>query len=181
MEDFSAHDPSRHLDAKELQQLPRPSGPERIANSPSTTSQLRAVPRRVRQPLSPVGKTMKGAKISRRSLLFGRLFSTPRPGIDLVARGPAVMSYDSPSRRSRPEPSPSAFSPPNHPKLVVTLNANTCLPFCSVCVEQCPVPGALVMAAGRVSVNASKCTGCGDCVPLCPSPMPSLRMKVDTG
>ncbi len=52
---------------------------------------------------------------------------------------------------------------------------------CSTCVEQCPVPGALRLVAGRPVVDAAVCTGCGVCQYVCPSPrnavivLPALR------
>ena len=154
-----------------MQQLSRSCGPHRTENAPPRATQLRAVPRRASQPLPSLGQAMSGEKLSRRALLFGRLLAPPRPGLDLVAGGPAVMDYGSARRRS-PIPSKGLA-----PRLVVTIDANACLPFCSVCVEQCPVSGALLMSAGHVRVDASKCTGCGDCVPLCPSPRVPLRMR----
>lgn len=42
--------------------------------------------------------------------------------------------------------------------------------FCSVCVEHCPVPGALRLDSGRPVVAAEACTGCGRCAYACPAP-----------
>jgi ferredoxin-type protein NapG len=65
------------------------------------------------------------------------------------------------------------------------IGAQDCLAYqgttCSTCVEQCPVPGALRLVAGRPVVDASVCTGCGVCQHVCPSPrnavivLPALR------
>lgn len=41
---------------------------------------------------------------------------------------------------------------------------------CSVCLERCPVPGALSSVAGAPEVNAALCTGCGMCQYVCPAP-----------
>lgn len=41
---------------------------------------------------------------------------------------------------------------------------------CSVCVEQCPVEGALAWENGRPVVNPGACTGCGVCQYACPAP-----------
>jgi Fe-S-cluster-containing hydrogenase component 2 len=42
---------------------------------------------------------------------------------------------------------------------------------CSVCVERCPAPGALRIAAGLPVVNEAACTGCGQCLTVCPAPI----------
>ncbi len=52
-----------------------------------------------------------------------------------------------------------------------------CLPFCSVCVEHCPVPGAMLQQAGKLSVDADLCAGCGVCLHVCPSPQPPLQLE----
>ncbi|MBZ0237287.1 MAG: 4Fe-4S binding protein, partial [Deltaproteobacteria bacterium] len=43
--------------------------------------------------------------------------------------------------------------------------------FCSVCVERCPRPGAIVVAHGRPRVVPEACDGCGRCVAACPAPV----------
>lgn len=57
----------------------------------------------------------------------------------------------------------------------VRIRAHTCLAltgsFCSTCSERCPVPGAIVVEAGRPRVDEQACTGCGLCVGLCPAPI----------
>jgi ferredoxin len=57
----------------------------------------------------------------------------------------------------------------------VRVRAHTCLAltgsFCSTCSERCPVPGAIVVEAGRPRVDEQVCTGCGVCVGLCPAPI----------
>ena len=42
--------------------------------------------------------------------------------------------------------------------------------FCSVCREQCPVPGAIEVEAGKPRIIESICTGCGVCQHVCPAP-----------
>lgn len=42
--------------------------------------------------------------------------------------------------------------------------------FCAVCVERCPVPGAMQVTNGMPSVVADVCTGCGICQQVCPAP-----------
>lgn len=41
---------------------------------------------------------------------------------------------------------------------------------CSVCLERCPIEGALQLQAGKVTVHVSLCTGCGICHHVCPAP-----------
>jgi Na+-translocating ferredoxin:NAD+ oxidoreductase RNF subunit RnfB len=42
--------------------------------------------------------------------------------------------------------------------------------FCSICVERCPVPGALPSQGGIPMVVPEICTGCGVCQEVCPAP-----------
>lgn len=42
--------------------------------------------------------------------------------------------------------------------------------FCTVCSEQCPVPGAIRLTAGKPTVVQELCTGCGVCQHVCPAP-----------
>lgn len=48
--------------------------------------------------------------------------------------------------------------------------------FCSVCVERCPVEGAIVVELGRPRVVESACDGCGVCIRACPAPTQALRI-----
>jgi ferredoxin len=42
--------------------------------------------------------------------------------------------------------------------------------FCSVCVERCPVEGAITTELGKPRVNPDPCTGCRICHEVCPAP-----------
>jgi len=42
--------------------------------------------------------------------------------------------------------------------------------FCSVCVERCPEPGAILTEKGKPRVDPDLCTGCRICHDVCPSP-----------
>lgn len=42
---------------------------------------------------------------------------------------------------------------------------------CRICVDQCPVSGALVMDAGLPIVLADACNGCTVCQQVCPAPV----------
>jgi len=47
---------------------------------------------------------------------------------------------------------------------------------CSVCVERCPVPGAIAFVGGVPDVNDRLCTGCGLCQHVCPAPQNAILM-----
>jgi ferredoxin-type protein NapG len=51
---------------------------------------------------------------------------------------------------------------------------------CSVCVERCPVPGAISLAGTVPQVNESLCTGCGQCQHVCPAPQNAILMLPST-
>ncbi|MBK8913034.1 MAG: 4Fe-4S dicluster domain-containing protein [Phycisphaerales bacterium] len=42
--------------------------------------------------------------------------------------------------------------------------------FCTVCSEQCPVPGAIELLSARPHIRPDICTGCGVCAYVCPAP-----------
>jgi Na+-translocating ferredoxin:NAD+ oxidoreductase RNF subunit RnfB len=48
--------------------------------------------------------------------------------------------------------------------------------FCTVCVERCPIPNAIVSARGIPRVDPALCDGCGLCVKLCPALEPAIRL-----
>ncbi len=43
--------------------------------------------------------------------------------------------------------------------------------FCTVCAERCPVKGAITLSAGKPTIHADVCTGCGVCHVVCPAPV----------
>ena len=47
---------------------------------------------------------------------------------------------------------------------------------CSACLDQCPVPGAVVWDRGRPRIEASLCTGCGVCLYVCPAPQKAILL-----
>jgi ferredoxin-type protein NapG len=57
---------------------------------------------------------------------------------------------------------------------IARIDIQTCLPHqgqaCTVCSEQCPVPGAIELIAGRPRIVEATCTGCGVCQFVCPAP-----------
>lgn len=48
--------------------------------------------------------------------------------------------------------------------------------FCTVCVEHCPVPEAIMFNQGMPSVVPDACTGCGICHQVCPAPANAILM-----
>jgi len=53
----------------------------------------------------------------------------------------------------------------------VSINTETCLPYlgpeCGVCVDSCPVPGALQLRNERPVIDDTLCTGCAMCREAC--------------
>ncbi len=47
---------------------------------------------------------------------------------------------------------------------------------CSVCIERCPVPGAIDFVGDVPEVNDPLCTGCGICQHVCPAPHNAILM-----
>jgi MauM/NapG family ferredoxin protein len=47
---------------------------------------------------------------------------------------------------------------------------------CTVCVEQCPIPGALTFVDNVPVVSESLCTGCGQCQYACPAPINAIAI-----
>ncbi len=68
-----------------------------------------------------------------------------------------------------------------HGTMRVEIDESACLAhqrsFCSVCSERCPVPSAIVVTAGRPRIDPAGCTGCGQCIPVCPAPVMALRLE----
>lgn len=67
---------------------------------------------------------------------------------------------------------PAKPATPQVPRVAV-IQGRYCLAytsFCSVCVERCPVPGALPSQGGIPMVVPEICTGCGVCQEVCPAP-----------
>lgn len=100
----------------------------------------------------------------------------------LFRRAPAAPA---PEPAARPAPAPAAAVTPIAtvtPRAAPTIAIvpSLCLAWkhlgCSTCRERCPVPGAIVLDAGRPVIDAARCTGCGDCVRACPAPVMALRL-----
>jgi Pyruvate/2-oxoacid:ferredoxin oxidoreductase delta subunit len=72
-----------------------------------------------------------------------------------------------------PPPAPVEKPEPSTGELALILD-RFCLAhqgsFCSVCVERCPEPGAIVTEQGKPRIVADLCTGCRICHDVCPAP-----------
>lgn len=49
--------------------------------------------------------------------------------------------------------------------------------FCTVCVERCPVPGAVLVREHRPQIQADLCTGCAECQRVCPAPINAIILE----
>jgi len=85
--------------------------------------------------------------------------------------------FTAPLRRVREAAEPSAgdaakaSSSPTVPRVAV-IQGRYCLAYhsiCSVCVERCPVPGAISVERGIPMVVPAVCPGCGVCHEVCPA------------
>lgn len=103
-----------------------------------------------------------------------------------VTRREMFSGLLSPFRRALKAGAEGGFAPrpvppaPPAGDLIAVIGGRLCLAYheiaCSVCVERCPVPGALVSDSGLPRVVPGLCTGCGACMPVCPAPENAIRM-----
>lgn len=93
-----------------------------------------------------------------------------------VAHTPVIQAYSAPCRMCADLPCATACTPAaldaHRPLKMadVHIQSERCLPFCRVCAERCPVPGAIQIRDGRLVVDETTCTGCGVCLHVCPAP-----------
>ena len=71
---------------------------------------------------------------------------------------------------SRPLQRTAAVQPQDPVAVIQGRHCIALTSFCAVCVERCPVPGALRVTNGMPSVVPEACTGCGICHEVCPAP-----------
>lgn len=101
--------------------------------------------------------------ISRRAFLHGRL-SAPLYGRTAVG---------APSESGAPAP-----SGPRLARIELAHCLSAAYQVCSVCTERCGARGAIMLHGGLPVVDAARCTGCGECADVCPSPLSAIRMVV---
>jgi ferredoxin len=106
---------------------------------------------------------------SRRDLLFG-WFGGGEPAT------PSVEGLLANARQRAPWERPSAGTT----GAVARILTFDCLVAmgteCRTCIERCPVEGAIALDGGRPRIDPERCTGCGDCVPVCPAPRPAIAV-----
>jgi len=63
---------------------------------------------------------------------------------------------------------------------VAVIAARSCLPYqgtaCTMCSDQCPVPGAIAFEEGYPVIVPEICTGCRICHDVCPAPVNAILM-----
>ena len=97
--------------------------------------------------------------------------SAGTPTFDPLAQ-PCVVCEDMPCI---PVSEPGVLSKRYSVKMgTAMIDTQTCLAHtgtgCSVCAEQCPVPGAIAVEHRRPRIENEICNGCGVCQHVCPAP-----------
>jgi ferredoxin-type protein NapG len=98
------------------------------------------------------------------------------PALDLLHKGcrlcedwPCVNACETGALQR--EPAPAGVKDKLPVLARVTIDTATCLPYlgpeCGVCVEACPVPGALTLQQERPVIDDTLCTGCAMCREVC--------------
>lgn len=114
--------------------------------------------------------------VSRRELLFGRLFGGEKEPEPQKAFYPQAEVNDLLSKARRRAPWERSEAPePSTTGHKARILVFECLSWfgssCMSCHERCPVPGAITLDDQlRPTVQVNACTGCGDCVSSCPAP-----------
>ncbi|MGM0577858.1 MAG: 4Fe-4S binding protein [Myxococcota bacterium] len=106
------------------------------------------------------------------------------PRLRHAAGTPVIDPHRAPCHLCPDTPCISACEPgalrPDQPRRMGTahIQKHQCLSWrnemCSVCIERCPVPGALTSDRGRPVVDGSLCDGCGLCMWYCPAPVNAI-------
>jgi Na+-translocating ferredoxin:NAD+ oxidoreductase RNF subunit RnfB len=69
---------------------------------------------------------------------------------------------------------------PNPHLEVAVIAARSCLPYqgtaCTMCSDQCPVPGAIAFEENLPVIVPEICTGCRICHDVCPAPVNAILM-----
>ncbi|MBK8477215.1 MAG: hypothetical protein IPL39_13240 [Opitutaceae bacterium] len=119
--------------------------------------------------------------LSRRDMLT-RLFSPVRRAAAAATQPdrPAPAPANSSRRSLVTRPALSPEGPVTEYSHIAVIAGRECLAYqgtgCTICVERCPVAGALVLEQGLPRVVASICTGCRLCHEVCPAPGQAIRI-----
>lgn len=119
--------------------------------------------------------------LSRRELLwpFGRRAAGPAvPPTPVAPVAPAPVAAPPRARGFAARGAPGATPLPA--TLVPRVDPARCMATrmaCAACVERCPVPGAIRWAGTLPEVVAAACTGCGQCLAVCPAPVLALELQ----
>ena len=77
----------------------------------------------------------------------------------------------------------ATLNPPDARERRAVIKIGQCLAhtggFCSVCVEHCPVSGAITIEHGKPRIVDAVCTGCGECHRVCPAPRNAVLLMRD--
>ncbi len=103
-----------------------------------------------------------------------------------AAGTPIIVANENPCRHCEGTPCSTVCQPgvlrPDYPQKMGTASVSQmdCLAwqrsFCTVCEEQCPIPGAINLDAGRPVIDPQACTGCGICLYACPAPRKAILL-----
>ncbi len=111
---------------------------------------------------------MSDEPVNPRRAFFARLVGRAAPP-------PAPAPAPAPAR-TRPRPG-DTFRPARAGTFAIA--EHLCIAWrgtsCSTCRERCPVPGVITVDAGRPTIDPATCTGCGECVAVCPAPILAIR------
>ncbi len=114
--------------------------------------------------------------------LLGRPFrrTLAPPGEEPPPARPRLRPVRPPGAATCPEPGHAVRAETGAPApTVAVIQGRRCLAltsFCAVCVERCPVPGAITVMRGLPTVAPEVCTGCGLCQQVCPAPTNAVLM-----
>lgn len=111
-------------------------------------------------------------KYSRRGLFS--LFARPLQSQAATAR--AVIASVAQSPRGPATVSDATASTVNRVAIIQGRHCLALTSFCAVCVERCPVPGAMISNRGLPMVVGEVCTGCAVCHEVCPAPTNAILM-----
>jgi ferredoxin len=120
------------------------------------------------------------SRVASRRAFFGRIVG--REGTPPIPTGPTVPPEPpaAPAPRQRPRPG-ERHQPARAGTFAIA--EHLCIAWrgtsCSTCRERCPVEGAILVEAGRPTIDPAVCTACGDCVAVCPAPILAIRFTAN--